>query len=310
MKGVSVAEKIERYTPLMPQAHWAAIEEFVRSSVTEAQPATPYAARDLLSGFTQLVRWAWQRGYELDRRVILDRFVIEEFIATGCPASWSSGSRGNRRSQLFRLSESLLGVEARTPRLLPLAPSEPSEPYTLSELVAFRSWAGGQTTVAKRRSAMVLLSLCAGAGLSAEDLTGLQVRHIAMVDGCLVVNVQGRRARQTCVLAEWETELADIVASMPPDVYVFKPQRTAISKNAVSNFLIQTSGATRPNSQRLRVTWIVHHLSAATPVIVLLNAAGVSSLEALTRYVQFVPDPEPAEACARLRAGITRVGRE
>ena len=307
---MTVAEKIERYIPKMPPAYWATIEEFVRSCVTDAEPRTPYSARALLGALTPLVRWSWDRGYELERRVILDRFTIEEFISTGSPASWASGSRANCRSQLFRLSECLLGAGARTPRLIPLSSSNPSEPYTTSELVAFRSWAGGQNTVSKRRSATALLSLCAGAGLSTEDLVGLQVRHIAMVDGYVVVNVQGRRARQTCVLAEWESGLADIVSSMSPDDYVFCPQRIIDGKNTVSNFVTKTSGVHKPQSQRLRATWIVHHLSAATPVNVLMTAAGVLSLDALARYVQFVPDAEPAEVPARLRGGITSGERD
>ena len=299
-----MAERIERYSPQMLPAHWAAIEEFVRACVTEAQPRTPYSAKALLSSLALLARWSWHRGYELDRRVILDRFTIEEFVTTGCPASWSNATRANRRSQLFRLSECLLGAGARTPRLISLGPSNPSEPYTTNNLVAFRSWAGGQNTVAKRRNAMVLLSLCAGAGLSAEDLAGLRVRHIAMVDGCVVVNVPGRRVRQTCVLAEWETDLTDIVSSMSPEAYAFRPQRTIESKNMATNFVAKTSGVHKPNSQRLRATWIVHHLSTATPVNVLMNAAGVLSLDAFARYVQFVPDAEPDGVLARLRGGI------
>jgi hypothetical protein len=97
---------------------------------------------------------------------------------------------------------------------------------------------------------------------------------------------------------------------MSPDDYAFSPRRTVEGKNTVTNFVAKTSGIHKPNSQRLRATWIVHHLSAATPVNVLMNAAGVLSLDALTRYIQFVPDAEPSEVPARLRGAITSGERE
>jgi integrase len=296
-----VTERIERYTPQMPSAYWTAIEDFVRSCVTDAQPATPYSAKHLLAALAPLVRWTWQLGYELERRVVLDRFTIEEFIATGCPTTWSNASRGNCRSQLFRISEALLGVDARTPRLIPMSSSTPSKPYDVKEMVALRSWAGGQVTPTRRRDALVLLSLCAGAGLATEDLLALRARDIQQIKGCVLVNVTGRRARQTGVLAQWEEELADIVSSMPPDTFVFRSMRTTEKSNAVTNFVSEASGTHKPNSQRLRATWIVHHLSVATPVNVLMSAAGVRSLEALTRFIQFVPGIEPSEVRARLR---------
>jgi integrase len=304
--GGSVTERIERYTPEIPLDYWNAIEEFVRSCVADAQPTTAYSVKALLGALTQLARWAWQLGYELERRVVLDRFTIEEFIATGCPTTWSNASRGNCRSQLFRISEALLGADARTPRLIPMSTSAPSKPYDAQEIVALRSWADGQVTPTRRRDALMLLSLCAGAGLATEDLLALRVRDIQEVLGCLLVNVTGRRARQTAVLAQWEEKLADILSSMSPDTYVFRTLRTTEKSNAVTNFVSEASGTNKPNSQRLRATWIVHHLSVATPVNVLMSAAGVRSLEALTRYVQFVPGIEASEVRARLRGDSTK----
>jgi hypothetical protein len=38
----------------------------------------------------------------------------------------------------------------------------------------------------------------------------------------------------------------------------------------------------------MRTTWIVNHLQRGTPVKPLMRAAGVESLEAFTRYVDFL----------------------
>jgi len=36
------------------------------------------------------------------------------------------------------------------------------------------------------------------------------------------------------------------------------------------------------------VTWVVHQLQAGTAAVTLMRAAGVASLEAFTRHMQFV----------------------
>jgi len=297
----TVAERIERYTPQMPSDYWDAIGDFVRSCITNAQPSSRISAQRSLSPVTALVLWSWQLGYELDRRLIFDRMTIEEFIASGCPATWSSATRGNMRSQLFNISEALLGTEARIPRLNPLPPSNPSKPYHVKEIVTFRSWAMGQSTQSKRHDATALLALGAGAGLATEDLLTIHVSDVTLVDGFVIVNVTGRRPRQVPVLAEWEGDLLDVVRETTSGAFVFGQNRTTRQKNAVSNFLSKTTGTHKPNSQRLRATWIVHHLSVATPVKALLGAAGVESFEAFTRFIPFVPEVDPMEARHVLR---------
>jgi len=299
--GRTVAERIEQYTPQMPSDYWDTIGDFVRSCVADAQPSSRISAQKSLRPVTALVLWSWQLGYELDRRLIFDRMTIEEFIASGCPATWSNATRGNMRSQLFNISEALLGTEARIPRLNPLPPSNPSKPYDVKEIVTFRSWAWGQSTQSKRHDATALLALGAGAGLATEDLLTIHVSDVTLIDGFVIVNVTGRRPRQVPVLAEWEGDLLDVVRETTPGSFVFGQNRTTRQKNAVSNFLSKTTGTHKPNSQRLRATWIVHHLSVATPVKALLGAAGVESFEAFTRFIPFVPEVDPMEARHVLR---------
>lgn len=298
-------ERIDGYTPDMDPAHWAVIESFVRAAVTEAQPSTPYRASALLGAVAALTHWSWMGGIPLEPAAVLDRWNIERFITEGA-TTWSPASRGNRRSVLFRVSEALLGHEARTPRVAPLPPSDPSKPYDAAELVAFRSWAASQATEAKRRDSAVLLALGGGAGLATEDLLAVRRRHVTEVDGVAVVAVAGRRPRQVPVLAAWADTLAEAVAETDADGYAFRPGRSGRTKNSVSNLLGKTDGATKPQPQRLRATWIVHHLAVGTPVKPLMAAAGVKSLEALTRYLRFVPDADPAEALHRLRGELSR----
>ena len=296
-----VANKIENYVPKIPAEHWDAIGGFVRSVITDIEPVSPRSAKTVLGVVTVFVHWAWQLGYELDRKVVFDRFAIEEFIAVGYPPNWSNGTRRNMRTRLFTVSQALLGAEARIPRLNPLPGETPSKPYSKEEIIALRSWAKGQRTPTRRRDAIILLALGAGAGLKVEDFFPLRRRDIVEIDGFVIVNVGGRRARQVPVMSEWESDLVDAIATLPPESYVFSGGRTGRNKNTITHFVDRTSGDLKPHTFRLRVTWLVHHLTVGTPVKPFLAAAGVGSSDLLTRYLQYVPDVDVDEARRLLR---------
>lgn len=52
----------------------------------------------------------------------------------------------------------------------------------------------------------------------------------------------------------------------------------------------------------MRSTWLVQQMAARAPLPALVEAAGVDSLEALTRYLQFVPAVHDELNLARLGA--------
>jgi len=107
------------------------------------------------------------------------------------------------------------------------------------------------------------------------------------------------------VLREWEDALIDRVASMDPEKYAFRENHTTFYPNLVSNFVDRGHPTrVRLTTQRLRATWIVRHLVAGTPVVALMDAAGVESLEAFTRYTAFVLPL----GIARLRSALGGAG--
>lgn len=289
-----MAAAITNYTPDLPPEDWAAIGPFVRAAVTECDCRTPYSARELLAASARHVHWCvFTAGLPLERDVVFHRDTIAEYIAHGC-SQMSAGSAGNRRSQLLRMSELLLPPAARTSRLAALPASPPTVPYAVGEQVALRSWAAGQVTQYQVVNCHVLLALGLGAGLSAAEVGDVQAQHLHCDDQGVLVEVVGKRGRLVPVLAEWESVLVDVAgAAMRPDLYVFRPRREKAHRNLVGNFVDKTNVArVRPNLQRMRATWIVTHLAAGSPVKALVDAAGVDSLEALTRYLRYVPDAD------------------
>ena len=301
-----VEHVIRTYTPKIPAEHWAVIGDFVRAAVDDCDGLTPYEASNLMHAASHHVHWTWRvAGLPLERDAVFRPAVVQEFIARGCSSFWSPSIRGNRRSQLMRMSELLLGPDLAPVRGEPLPNPDPSSPYSAAEVTSLRSWANGQSTPFRIVNANVLLALGLGAGLSTSEIVGARAEHVTVdVDGVLV-EVTGKRARVVTVIAEWESVLADVAdAAMHGDMPLFRPRCSREAQHLVSNFVSDgQKGRVRAIPQRMRATWLVTHMAAGTPVVALMAAAGVDSLEALTRYVRFVPDLDPTFVRRRLRHG-------
>jgi integrase len=187
-------------------------------------------------------------------------------------------------------------------RLNPLPPSEPAPPYSAAELISLRSWASSQSTPARRTNASVLLACGVGAGLSASEIGNLRVQNIVIDNAGVKVIVDGRRQREVPVLGEWEEPLRCRVDELAGNRFAFRENHTQFYPNIVSNFVNRSRVVgVRPQTQRMRTTWIIRHLAAGTHVVAFMDAAGVDSLEALTRYVRFVPRLDRREERKQLR---------
>ncbi len=301
---------VAQYRPRMPDAAWEPIAPFVRAAVRDATPHTVYGVKALLSTLAHFARWCSETaGLELDRAVVFDRYVIEEFIVKGCPGL-NPASRGNRRSQLLRIAEALLGPVRAPSALTPLRASDPQRPYTEAEIASLRSWASGQGTAGRRRDAWTLLALGLGAGLAAEDIRFLTASMVRHDSHGVILDVPGRHPRQVPVLDSWSEPVLAAAAAIAADRPLFRPDRGSGNKNFVGQFVHASNGAGRkPSVQRLRVTWIVWHLNAGTPVVPVMEAAGVERLGALTRYVRFVKDVDADEARKRLQGQLVAGAR-
>lgn len=176
-------------------------------------------------------------------------------------------------------------------RLTPLCKAGPSRPYTASEIAQLRSWALGQNTTLRRRDGQTLLALGLGAGLSASEMRDLRVGAIHVDDEGVLVSVSGKRSRIVPVLAAWEQPLRDLRTQAPASHLAFGNERTQpTSRNAITNFVGRTKGVgLKPQSQRLRSTWIVTHLLHGTRVDYLSAASGLATTEMLDRFSMFLP---------------------
>lgn len=276
------------------------VDAFICSAITDADLAS-YDPAKLAPAVTSLTRWSLENGVRLERSCVFKRSNIAAFIDRGVP-QLSAGSRGNYRSQLLRIAEALLD-ESLAPRpLAPLAPSDPSVPYTSTEQAALREWARKQKK-SRRADAEILIALGLGAGLSAQEIANLRAGDVsAHKSGATIVHVTDGRVRSIPVLRRWERVLIRRAAELAPDAYLFISGRTGAGKNLISNFVARGGDRIHVQTQRLRSTWIVTHMAACSPLRELVAAAGVDSLEAFTRYLPFVPLRENDQSTHSLRA--------
>lgn len=288
------------FTPALNANVWNEIQAFVEALVLDVSDAAPYPRIVLMSTVSRYVAWCVQAaGMEMDRRSLFARRMIAYGINHAFP-DLTAASRGNMRSQLLRVGEVILGADLDLPRLPALAASDPSAPYSPANLRHFRIWANGQNTVHSTRSARALLALGAGCGLSTREISAVHAGDVRVDQWGIRVTVREDRPRQVPALHNWEEMIQQAVTGADPDKPLFRHGHDAFYPNIVTNFVARSAGVgLKPQTQRLRATWLVAHLDAGTPTVLLLPAAGLTSLESLSRYTRFLaPIQEPAARAA------------
>ena len=292
-----------RYEPKNQTDAWLEARPFVLGILTAVDGKTPYSSTELGFALTRLTEWALTSVFiELDNELLFRRDILDRFIQFGC-ADLNPGVRGNLRSQLLRVAELLLTPDLARIRMTALSRSNPSVPYSYREIVKMISWADGQQTATRNADAHVLIHLGLGAGLSASEIGNCVAGDIdtSSANG-VAVHVRGVRKRTVPVIQEWESGVAKRAAELGPETFLFRPNHVAHYPNLISNFISKGQPSEyAPQTQRLRATWIVRHLNAGSPMAPLMAAAGIDSLEAFTRFMQFVDKPDAVAARHSLR---------
>ncbi|NEN05313.1 hypothetical protein G3T36_05460 [Diaminobutyricibacter tongyongensis] len=150
---------------------------------------------------------------------------------------------------------------------------------------------------------MLLLALGLGAGLSAQEVAIIRAEDVTPTEGAVLVRVREGRVRTVPVLRRWEKTITRRAAALEATEHLLRPGRDGTGKNLISNFVARSANAAvHAQTQRMRSTWLVAQMSACTPLPELVEAAGVDSLEALTRYLRFVARAPIDVSTSRLRA--------
>ncbi len=247
---------------------------------------TPYSETDIRFAVVPFLRWTvLEAGMDPELDELFSTRTIEQYVQSAA-RDYSAGVLGNIRTRLFRLAEQIGDPDGRRVPISALPPANPAKPYGRREIASMMSWANTHATPSRRASAINLLALGLGAGLSTSEIASLRWRHVTFEGNDVVLLVHGARERSVVMVRRWAHEIIPNNDG-DPDGFLFRPDRETSWRNVVSNFVSRLPKDIRPQPQRLRATWIVAHLNAGTNVITLMRAAGVDSLEAFTRYTGF-----------------------
>lgn len=302
------AQRMVTYRPKLSAERWERIQVFVEDATALTAPHCAYTQERLLVVCSGYVDWAVNvAGYPLSARIVFKPELIA--LYTSDYMTQSAGTRRNYRAVLLRISE-LLVPDRQGVALEPLSDRVTMRPYSERELAQFEQWARGQNTANRARNAAVLLALCAGAGLWASEVCDARRGDIAFDSQGALVAVRNGNARQVPLLGRWEPTLRRAVEGLTDGDRVFgNKDRRNNSKNLITAFIhssVISAAHDRPQTNRLRATWLVTHLAARTDMRALMAASGVSKFENLARLLQFVPELDTVEYRQMLRGAARR----
>lgn len=275
--------------------------------VAAPQPVTAGWVHTSLMTVGGLVRWAQTVGEPLTREHLLSDRTRGRFLQFGTEGLLATSKR-NYRCRLDLIATALLGGAVVLPTVsAPLRHGEATDPHTPAEVATLWTWAGGLRPATRRDRVQAVLTLALGCGLRAQELSRVTPESVTADQHGVHVNVQGDRGSRlvTCDHA-WEQRLLNLVAITRPGHTLAAPWRdTPATARAIQNSLATTQHTNPPlvwfSIRSLRNTWLVRHLSQGTPIPVLLDAAGVESIEALKAFLVYVPSPTTPIRAALLR---------
>jgi hypothetical protein len=296
-----ITRRIEAYTPAdVPKDLWeGTLRPFVVPALLAARPGGRSSMEQYARVLTLISRWCHEQGIALDPDVVLDPDTVERCFSEGMR---DIPSRGTYRTVLRRLGPKLATKAPWQPRPEPMARRKVALPYTAREIILIEEDAHRQSTTTKRRAALALLALGAGAGLDGRWATRVRGNDIGVSDGCIAVTVGDPRARAVPVLDSYEDLLAELARDVG-DGYIVGGTSTHRNRtNKLVSAFEHGHGHPSLSVPRLRSTWIVEHLRRGTRLPELLYAAGTSRIETFDELLAFV-EPMALEAAASMLRG-------
>jgi len=281
------ALKVMATKRLRPTADHPEMDAFVRDAIAVAAPHTAYTASFAMPYVARYVAWAvLEKGWPM---TVESLFTVRamDIYSTTANLDLTEGTRGNYRAVLMRISEVLLPDE-HPDRPSSLSNRTTAAPYTPDEMNGFRTWATSQLTPEKRDRAMLMLVLCAGAGIRANEIFRIHPEHVTTDNDGILIHVATDHPRHVPLLAEWEDWMVAVLGRRPAGEPLWGQIHRKDTSNLTSAFTENSYGASkRPRADRLRATWLAHHLYARG-IKDIFRAAGIEKMQHLHKLLEFV----------------------
>lgn len=278
---------IAPYNPMLGSATWTRVQPFVAGTIAErcadmSERQIDEHQRSLAFFGDWIVQTGMVELHEALSEDIIDVYTVDrakEIVPVMAE---------RERKMLRRLAGMAPSVEKRAVS----TSSEPERPYSDDELATFQHWASYQRTDHQRAACMAIFALGVGCGLTSGEILAVRGSDLLDLDGVLAVRV-ARDGRIVPVVDRWEECVAKVMADNLTEALVVAPHATH-RYGAMQHVLRTSNGEVKPTAARLRMTWLVAHLDAGTPLAALLPASGMTSTDSLRRAMSFVR-PIPAD---------------
>ena len=297
-----IAAYVRSYEPrtVAPDT-WDTLKPFVLDVLAryEPQPGKLEATKLRLGALVAYVGWAHERGYALDRQVLLDYELVEAFTdSAGLLATTAANYRSRLRGVVAKVHPAGTGTTAST--TVPHQAVKP--PYTPRETAAIERITRTQPNPTTGRQLCACVGLGLGGGLDSPDLRPLHRRYIhdEGSDG-IRVEVPGRRARNVWILVEYEDLVRRGIDGLRPSELVVgtKQSRRNVAAGVFERAHI-LGDAPHFEQSRMRTTWLARLLVSQVPLPVIMQAAGLTSARTLTDLVPLL-DVDTAGTAEMLR---------
>ncbi|MGZ0711299.1 hypothetical protein ACWPKO_23525 (plasmid) [Coraliomargarita sp. W4R53] len=287
------AQPSSPYNPLIPQDTWAEVMPFVIEAVSaRCGHMTKRGTDEYKRTLAYFGDWVVQT-----RMVALVDALTPDVIDvyTEDRKQEVIPVMAERERKMLR---ELAGMPRSVERRTVSTSSEPERPYSEAELGMFQTWASHQRSEYQRIGCMAVFAFGVGCGLTASETLSIRGTDIFQVAGVFAVRVP-RDGRVVPSTDRWQHYLKRVAENAPSGIIVAPD--ASDRKSAMRTVLRYSSGQCKPTPARLRVTWLVAHLEAGTPLAALLPASGMTSTDSLRRAMSFVRPMTAERSLAALR---------
>ena len=296
-------ECIASYTPTfkapVTTEAWGRVAPLVKTAVAELPVSDVTLCRQYLTWMTRLAVWCDREGLDLSVGVVLHPATVQRFVAT-LP---TGADVATVRSKLRALTDACV-PEAPVVTAAPIGRRDPRPPYTPTEVGLLFADARARKPY-QRDCLLAGLCLGLGAGTGRGEMSAVTGLDVTRRNGLLVVAVPGERARTVAVRHQYAAQLEELAATAGERLLVSPLNRGGknVAKN-LSAWMPRNGDTPAFDVDRLRATWLLHHLTVGTPIRVLADAAGTTTAVTLMALVAYLPAPDVAVA-DRMLAGVT-----
>lgn len=275
--------------PLFRQVRPVMLDVMTRSTTTGSEKF-----RQQRRYVAQLAAWSLEHSLSLDLEDLLTASRIQSYVASRQCQHLVAASRADLRSDLLELAQQVNPAYDGVPRAESIPRPRTKPPYTQVEETNIVRVARNQNTGNRRRQMCAICGLGLGAGLDSTDLKELLAQDITdRRSAGLIVAVGGRRPREVPVRKGYEELVREGLEGLRPGDPVIgkRTDRKNVATRVVSQAVIPST-APHIEQGRLRATYLAALIQQPIPLLDLLDAAGLKSVQTLVDIAQHLREQQ------------------